>query len=122
MNTTIKFILHASLVMLFLTLVTAVLIPVAKADHSPITSGSWLVVIDWDEQGEPELKLSPVRLETRDQCGSIASRMVEYLDAYEPDRRYVIGCAHPDDGTPLDTVIDRIIADYGPYFQPGQPV
>lgn len=114
--TVIKFILHATLVMAFAGLISLAFVMPSVSKHTPTTSGAWLVMVDWDELGEPELLFDPQRLETRARCRSLAAQMVEYLKTYEPDRRFVIACAHPDDAADLDTIVDRIVEDFSPYF------
>lgn len=122
MRNTIKFILHSALVFAFIALATAAFTPMAKAEHTPTTSGSWLVAIDWDADGNPTLTNDPIRYDTRLQCGRVGAAMVAYVDAYDPDRRYVSVCAHPDDASDLYVIIDLVIEDFSPFFQPGKGV
>lgn len=128
MRPLIKFILHASLVVAFIALMTAAFTPMAHAAHDDDNT-TWLVIVDWDDMGEPFIHEDnkPVALDSFTECVVLGRFMTSLIETYEKDRRFVAACIHPDT-VPLDGVIDMLIDDFDGYFPPrvrrkiGQPI
>lgn len=119
MRPLIKFILHASLVVAFIALMTAAFTPMARAEHDGGSTPYWLVIVDWDEDGKPFIHEDnePLALADFNDCVSLGMFMSGLLDRFAPERKFVSSCVHPEENT-LDEIIDMIIEDFQQFFEP----
>ena len=92
----------------------------ALSEHTPDTTGVWLVTIDFDVFGKPSIKsgYEPQDYYTPEDCMYAGWQLLTLIEYYEPERRFATLCILPDDDDNLKVLVKKLADEFSVFFQP----